>query len=96
MTNFLKEAYLCISAIEINYSPILPQSLQAQSRQPNFNLNPQFLLEPLKKKKKNQNFLYLLELRKISQFLKIHTGDHNEGEKNRDITTHIQVSDLTV
>lgn len=54
MTNFLKEAHLCISAIEINYSPILPQSLQAQSRQPNFNLNPRFLLEPLKKKKKSE------------------------------------------
>lgn len=94
-----KSIHICY----INYSLILPQSVQAQPRQWNFNLKSSFLhsssflkKEPLKKKKNSKCPLSLLKFRKISQFLKSHISGYTAGEKKRDITQYVYVFDLTV
>lgn len=85
----------------INYSPILPQSVQAQPRQWNFNLKSSFLLsspflkkEPLKKKK-TQNVLYLYWNLEKSVPKKPHFQLHCRRKK-RDITQYVYVFDLPV
>ena len=90
-----KSIYICY----INYSPILPQSVQAQPRQWNFNLKSSFLLsssflkkEPLKKKN-SKCPLSLLKFRKISHFLKIHISGYTAGEKKE--TSHSMCKFLT-
>lgn len=91
-----KSIYICY----INYSPILPQSVQAQPRQWNFNLKSSFLLsssflkkEPFKKKKNSKCPLSLLKFRKISHFLKIHISGYTAGEKKE--TSHSMCKFLT-